>query len=71
MKKTVGSVDKIIRIILGIVLLVVAFVVSVGQVLKVIFIIVGVIALLTSITGLCPLYSLLGINTGKAKDKET
>ena len=70
MKKTVGTADKVIRIILGIVLLVVAFTVSVGQALKVILIVVAVIALLTAITGLCPLYSLLGINTCKAKSKE-
>jgi hypothetical protein len=71
MKKTVGAADKAIRIILGIVLLVIAFAVSVGQVLKVILIIVGIIALLTAITGLCPLYSLLGINTCKVKNKES
>lgn len=71
MKKTVGSVDKVIRIILGLFLLIIAFAVSVWQTLKVILIVVGVIALLTAITSICPLYSLLGINTCKLKDKDT
>ena len=69
MKKTVGSADKVIRIILGLVLLIIAFAVSVGQILKVILIVIGIIALLTAITGLCPLYSLLGISTRKVKDR--
>ena len=70
MKKTVGSVDKVIRIILGLFLLIIAFALSVWQTLKVILIVVGVIALLTAITSICPLYSLLGINTCKLKDKD-
>jgi hypothetical protein len=69
MKKTVGSADKVIRIVLGLVLLIIAFAVSVGQVLQVILIIVGLIALLTAVTGLCPLYNLLRISTRKGKDK--
>lgn len=71
MKKTVGSADKAIRIILGLVFLIIAFAMSVGQTLKVILIILGIIALLTAITGLCPLYSLLGISTGKKKIKDS
>lgn len=71
MKKTVGTADKVIRIILGLILLIIAFAVSVGQTLKVILIIIGIIALLTAISGLCPLYSLLGINTCKVKNKDS
>ena len=71
MKKTVGSTDKIIRIILGLVLLIIAFTASVGQALKAILVIVGIIALVTALAGLCPLYSLLGINTCKVKNKDS
>lgn len=70
MKKNVGSADKGIRIILGLVLLILAFTVPAGQPAKVVFIVVGIIALLTAITGFCPLYTLLGINTRKVKSKD-
>jgi len=69
MKKTVGSADTAIRIILGLILLIIAFAVSVGHALKVILIVVGVIAILTAVTGLCPLYSVLGISTRKGGKK--
>ena len=71
MKKTVGPTDKIIRIILGIVLLILAFATAVGPTAKVILIILGIIALLTALTGICPLYSLFGINTCKVKNKDS
>lgn len=71
MKKTVGSADKVIRIILGLILLIIAFALSVGSALKVVLIVLGIIALLTAITSICPLYSLLGINTCKVKDKKS
>ena len=70
MKKTIGSTDKVIRIVIGIVLLVIAFAAPTGPVLKTILIILGIIALVTAVTGLCPLYSALGISTNKPKDKE-
>jgi hypothetical protein len=71
MEKTVGSTDKIIRIIIGIILLIIAFALPVGAVLKVILVIFGIVALITAISGLCPLYSLLGINTCKTKRQDT
>lgn len=71
MKKTVGSTDKVIRIILGIILLILAFATSVGPAGKVILIILGVVAILTALTGICPLYSLFGINTCKVKNKDS
>lgn len=67
MEKTVGNVDRIIRIILGIIFIVVPFIFSFGTVLKVILIIIGIIAILTGITRMCLLYNLLGINTYKTK----
>jgi hypothetical protein len=67
MEKTVGNVDRTIRIILGIILILIPFIFSVGTVLKVILIIIGIIGLFTGITRICLLYNLLGINTCKAK----
>ena len=66
MKTNEGSVDRVIRVILGIVLLAIGiYEVSSSMVLGVVLIIIGAIALITGITGFCPLYSLLGISTCK------
>jgi len=70
MKTNVGSTDKIIRIIVGIILLAAGLLVSMGLVLKIIFIAVGIINLVTAFTGFCLLYTLFGINTGKVKTNQ-
>ena len=56
--KNVGTVDKVIRIILGLVLLALVFVgpqTPWGW--------IGIIPLATGLIGFCPLYSVFGINT--------
>lgn len=68
MEKTVGNLDRIIRIIIGIILIFISFFFSIGTVLKVILIIIGIILILTGITRICMLYSILGINTYKVKN---
>jgi len=60
--RNVGGLDKPLRIIVGIVLLALVFVgphTPWGW--------VGLVPLLTGLVGFCPLYSLLGINTGAKK----
>jgi len=65
-KKNESAADRIIRAIIGIVLLVIGiYEVGSSEVLGVILIIVGAIILITGITGFCALYSLLGISTCK------
>jgi len=68
MEKTVGSADRLIRIIAGLILIIVSFIVS-SVILKIIFIVLGIIALVTAATRLCLLYNLLGISTIKEKDQ--
>ncbi len=70
MKKTVGSIDKVVRVTVGLIFVIVAFVAPVGQVMKVILIVLGIIAFVTAFTGFCPMYNLLGINTSEDKDKD-
>lgn len=56
--KNVGTVDKVIRIILGLVLIALVFVgpqTPWGW--------IGIIPLATGLIGFCPLYSVLGMNT--------
>lgn len=64
MKQNVGGVDKFIRIILGIVLLALIFVIE-GNARW--FGLIGVVPLFTAFVGWCPAYSLIGVNTCPAK----
>jgi len=68
MKKTVGSIDKIIRIILAIAVGYFAYSASIEtQWVQIVLYVVSIILLVTAFTGLCPLYSILKINTCKLK----
>ena len=66
MKPNEGSIDRIIRVILGIVLIIIGWPVLGNNALGVILDIIGVILLITAITGFCGIYRLLGISTIKA-----
>lgn len=56
--KNIGSIDRVLRIILGIALLAMIFV---GP--QTLWGWVGIVPLLTGLFNFCPLYRLLGINT--------
>lgn len=61
-KNNVGGIDKVIRIVLGLGLLAIAFVgpkTPLGY--------LGIIPLATGLLGTCPLYSLLGFSTCPVK----
>lgn len=58
-----GNLDRGLRIILGLTLLVVGFGGFVGGGLGVLVGVVGLIPLVTGLVGWCPLYSVLGMNT--------
>ena len=60
MKTNVGTVDKVLRIVVGLALLSLYFVLE-GQARW--WALVGLVPLLTGVFGVCPLYSLLGIST--------
>jgi hypothetical protein len=64
MKKNVGKVDKIIRIIVGIVILLIGIVAGSW------WGIIGILPIITAIIGWCPPYQLLGISTCKVKPSE-
>ena len=57
--------DRIVRVILGVVLLILAFSNIVTGGLSTLFIIVGILALLTGLSGICPAYMLLKFRTWK------
>lgn len=62
--KNVGQTDRLIRAIVGVVLLIAFFTMAAG-VLKWIALIVGIVMLATAALGTCPPYAMLGINTCK------
>lgn len=63
-----GKTDRIIRVVLGVVLLSLGLTLS-GGFEKTLFYVFGVLSLVTGITGFCGIYSLLGINTCPVKLK--
>ncbi len=58
MKLNVGTIDRVLRVLAGIVLIGLAATGTVG-----IWGYIGVVPLLTGLFSFCPLYTLLGINT--------
>lgn len=63
MKTNESSMDRGIRAVLGIALIVAALATGQTGAVKIAVGAVGGIALLTGLVGVCPLYALLGINT--------
>lgn len=67
MKKNVGSIDRIIRIILAAVFAVLYFTNTVSGTLGLVLLILGGVFLFTSVISFCPLYALVGLNTCPVK----
>ena len=61
--KNEGSVDRIVRIVLGLAMLSLVFI---GP--QTVWGWIGVIPLMTGFLGICPLYRVLGLNTTKHDD---
>ena len=61
-KTNVGSADRLLRIVLGLILIALVFV---GP--KTPWGWIGIVPLVTGFLRTCPLYSLIGVNTGKAR----
>jgi hypothetical protein len=62
-EKNVGMIDRVIRIILGIILLYSFVVNMVAAPWSYLVALIGLILLVTGVVGTCPLYSMLGMNT--------
>lgn len=71
MKVNEGGIDRVIRVLVGIVLLAVAFLklgVMDGSVWGIVAAVVGAVALVTGLAGFCPAYVLLGLKTCPLKE---
>lgn len=62
MKTNVGGVDKIARIVVGALLILLALTGTIGA-----WGWIGIVPLATGLFNFCPLYSLIGVNTCKTK----
>jgi hypothetical protein len=62
-EKNVGMIDRVIRIIFGVILLCLFAVNMVAAPWSYLVGLVGLILLVTRVVGTCPLYSMLGMNT--------
>jgi hypothetical protein len=67
MKSNVGSIDKVVRILIAVVISILFFTGTVQGVVAYVLLALGAIFLLTSAVGFCPLYRLVGISTCKVK----
>ena len=62
-EKNVGTIDRVVRIIVGIALLAGFALNMVAAPLSYLVVLIGIIALLTGAIGTCPAYSVIGITT--------
>jgi len=69
MKANIGSTDKLIRLGLAIVLIVLFYLETLTGTFGIIALVVALILTITSLINFCPLYSLFKINTAKKKEK--
>jgi len=65
MKKNMGLIDKVIRILIAVVVIVLYFTHVISGLLGIILLILAGVFILTSFLGFCPLYLPFGLNTGK------
>lgn len=63
MERNVGDVERVVRVVAGLAILSLVFV---GP--QSLWGLLGIVPILTGLTGWCPPYQLLGINTCKRKD---
>jgi hypothetical protein len=63
MKTNIGGLDKTLRIILGVSIIII------GASFKSVWGVLGMIPIITAFSGICPFYHLFGINTSPKKQK--
>ena len=68
MKKNVGTIDKVIRILIAVVFVVLFLTNAITGTFGIILLVLAVVFVVTSLVGFCPLYWPLDINTGKKQN---
>ena len=68
MKKNMGTIDKVIRMLIALVIVILYFTNAISGTLAVVLLILAGIFVVTSLISFCPLYLLFGISTCKKKE---
>lgn len=68
MKKNMGIIDKIIRILVAVVVVILYFAGIISGTLAIVLLVLSGVFILTSLISFCPLYLPLGISTTKKKE---
>ena len=69
MKKNMGNLDRILRIVFALAMAILYFSNIITGVVGVVLLVVAGIFVLTSLVSFCPLYTLMGLNTCDSKKK--
>lgn len=67
MKKNMGTIDKVIRILFAVVVAVLYFTHVISGTLGTVLLVVGGILFLTTLINFCPIYGMLGLSTRKTE----
>jgi len=67
MKPNVGTIDKIIRIVLAALAVILYFTNVVSGTIGIILLVLAAILVLTSLVSFCPIWAVFGVNTGNKK----
>jgi len=65
MKKNIGSIDKVIRILFAVVVVVLYFTKVISGTLAIVLLILSAVFIVTALINFCPIWSMLGVSTRK------
>jgi hypothetical protein len=70
MKKNIGTIDKVIRILVAVVIAVLYFTKVITGTAGIVLLVLAVVFVLTSLVSVCPLYLPFGLSTAKKEEKK-
>lgn len=70
MKCNVGGIDRNIRFVVGVVLLIVGLLAPMDMTWRIVAVVIGAIALITAFAKFCPINAMLGVDTSKEEEKK-
>ena len=63
MKRNEGTIDRVIRVVLGVAAVGAAAAIGIGSLWGIVLLVVAAVLLVTAVVGFCPLYRLVGMST--------
>ncbi|MEI6749636.1 MAG: YgaP family membrane protein [Bacteroidales bacterium] len=70
MKKNMGSIDKLIRLAIAAIIVVLFFMKIITGTLGIVLLVIAGVSVLTSLISYCPLYPVVGLSTTKGEEKK-